>query len=125
MPLLPDDDDSHPPPSAECSTETPANAICCATPGYPEGGLCDCRAWGCNETDIQCTCGELGSGSKGKCENAWQACCANDFGTGTITSCSCNNEGPCDADEITLPSCGVQQGECTGSEISVPSCSQP
>lgn len=97
-----------------CSTALLPGALCCADPGWPSQGRCECNL-PCSGATNSCYCDENG-GDGTKCEGT--NCCK------TETDCRCHSYA-CSPDqgEVKVATCTGFKPACPGGGRAVTSCS--
>ena len=97
-----------------CSTALLPGALCCADPGWPSQGRCECNL-PCSGATNSCYCDENG-GDGTKCEGT--NCCK------TETDCRCHSYA-CSPDqgEVKVATCTNFKPACPGGGRAVTSCS--
>ncbi|MBN1609434.1 MAG: hypothetical protein JW940_22580 [Polyangiaceae bacterium] len=106
------------PPIITCSVGDQYNA-CCADSDYPASGICSCMRYYCSESLNNCTCTPDGSAGSSSCAGSFTYCCFDSF----LQLCSCSNLLECDAGEIAVAHCALNEVPlCDSDEKAVASC---
>ncbi len=111
---------NEPTPGVTCSPSDVGGGYCCTDSGYPGDGICQCSAWGCNNSASLCSCG-TGVGTDSQCDGSYLYCCVPTSQIANPTYCSCSNL-PCNSTDTEVTSCGIDIAGCTGGRLKVDSC---
>lgn len=99
-----------------CNTRTVVNSVCCAGPGFPDRDLsCQCRGYGCTDTNDGCTCSGTYGGPKPTCTGT--ICCVDEG----VNDCSCGTRA-CNSIETRVRSCAAEDLPCARPTVRVDSC---
>ena len=104
-----------------CDTSTfGPTTICCADPGYPTSGHCDCAAITCSIIDSTlCNC-SLGNGGQRNttCDQSYGTCCLDSAGT----ICECLGNGSCSTGTLESSCSAIGTFSCASTKVSVSTC---